>query len=811
MSSSARITTITAPLERDRITLSDHRLAHVTLASMPRVARLRARQLEAKAEICIERAKLITEYMTELADAHAPAAIVVARRVRHYLSRRQAIFRDDNLLAGSTTSKQLGAPIYPELLGLSIWPELDTISARATTPQRLSAAEIETLNLEVFPYWIDETVIEILRARLGKPPPLCLRLLEKLTFYACGKVGGVSHCVPRHERVLHEGMDALIAEAQARELDIELSRELGDADAEAQVVFYQAAQLALRGAIEHATALASKARALARAATDGTTRREYEALAEVCSRVPAKPARSFREALNSLWLNQIALHAENANLGLSPGRLDQVLWPFYQRDVAAGRLTPAQAVELCCCLWLKLTDNTALMTETAELLGGGVGSTPALTLGGVDGHGRDAVNDLTYVLLRTAELMALPAPVVNARYCFDVNDLRYRDRLVEVIVNADASVAIHSDVADIETLINQGQRPEHARDYAIVGRAALVSSGRDYAAASAITLNLAQAVDLTLFQGKTSRGPEQIGPYTPDPREFSGYEDFWAAFATQLRAQIERAIEINELLSRVHQDLLPTPLLSTLFEGPLALGRDLLRGGAVYNSSGATHVAFPEVCDSLNAIEVAVFRDGRATMAELIEAVRSDFAPPYTQLRDDLVHNMPRLGTGDPVALRNSNRLLDLIYDVYQSHTNYRGGPYRPAYWTTSHVSHGELFGALPSGRRARRPFNPGITPTIAATPGGTGALHELLDALASFDSRSIPGGAAVELELGPPRPGEDRRLYLERFATLVEDYFRQGGMQAQFHLRAQPSRPHCDLETGAVISRLPWSSERRR
>jgi pyruvate formate-lyase/glycerol dehydratase family glycyl radical enzyme len=781
MTSTARIHTPQAGADPAALVA---RLASVSLEDMPRIARLRAQHFETPTEVCIERAQLITHYMRELADPDEPAQLSAAKRVRHYMAGREATFHDDNLLAGSTTSKAIGAPVYPEFIGLTIWPELEVISTRELNPQRLTPAEAEILNFEVFPYWIDKTVLEILRARLGNPPPMCLRLLEKIAFYISGKVGCISHCVPNYERVLHEGMEAIIAEARERELALESGP--SGAEQREQIIFFQSVQIALRGVIEYATKLAEQATALARDEADPQRRAELEALAEVCTRVPAKPARSFREAVNALWLCQVAIHAENINMAMSPGRLDQVLWPFYRRDVEAGELTPEQALELCCCLWLKLADNTNLVPETAERLWGGAGSTPAVTLGGIDAQGRDAVNDLTYVLLRTTELMALRDPSVNARFNYEVNDHFYRQRLAEVIVNTGAIPALHNDVADIATLVNQGESLEHARDFAIVGCVELASAGRDYGASSSIMLNLARAMELALFQGKTSiTGDEQIGPRTADPRTLTSFEEFWQVFATQLRWLIEQAIEINEKLGRVHQDFLPTPLLSALFDGPLDAGRDLIRGGAVYNSSGASHVAFPDVCDSLNAIEAAVFRDGRTTMAELIDAVRRDFGPPYSphrQLLDYLKHKAPKFGTEDPLAVRNSKRLVDFIYEVYQSHTNYRGGPYRPAYWTmTTHAGQGKLCGALPSGRRAYHVFSSGITPASQAAPN----LVEAFNAVAALGSESIPGGEALNIKYTPRRADESEQAYHERFADLVEGYFRKGGMQVQFNVRS--------------------------
>jgi formate C-acetyltransferase len=360
-----------------------------------------------------------------------------------------------------------------------------------------------------------------------------------------------------------------------------------------------------------------------------------------------------------MWLCFVGIHAENINMAMSPGRLDQLLYPFYKRDVEENQLTPEEALETSCCLWLKLADNTNLVPETAEKLWGGAGSTPAVTLGGVDAGGEDAVNDVTYLLLKATELMALRDPSVNARFHAEKNERRYRERVSEVIVNTKAVPAFHNDMADIQTLVNQKVSLEHARDYAIVGCVELASSGRDYVSSSSIMFNLASAMEMALLNGRRSiTGDEQIGPQTGDAAAFASYDEFWEAYKQQLKWLLEQAIELNECLGKVHQEILPTPLLSSFFEGPMEKGRDLIFGGALYNSSGGSHVAFPDVCDSLNAIECAVFRDRRMTMGDMVEAVKSNFGPPHDRHLDYLRNKAPKFGTEDPVAVKNSQSLV---------------------------------------------------------------------------------------------------------------------------------------------------------
>ncbi len=761
----------------NQVTLKDISLRDFTLESLPLIKKLRTEFFKTPTEVCVERGKYITEYMKTSEARNEPAELVRAKAVNYYLSKRVPLFHDGNMVAGSTTSKRFGAPLYPELIGMTIWPELETISKRTVNPQILSKEEAELCNFEIFPYWMDRNVLEVTRKKFKNPK--CLNLMERIVFYLNGKAGCISHCVPYYEVAMHKGLKHVIEDAAAREK--ELSQKPLDKETENQIVFYQAVQIAMQGIINYAENLSKKAAELAKMETDSERKKHFQAIAEICAHVPANPARTYREAVNSLWLCQVGIHAENINMAMSPGRLDQVLYPFYKKDVEENGLTVAEALDISCCLWLKIADNTNLVPETAEKLWGGAGSVPAVTLGGVDKDGKDAVNDLTYILLKTTELMTLRDPNVNARYHYEVNDKRYRQRVCDVIVNTKAIPAFHNDVTDIKTLENQGETTEHARDFAIVGCVELASSGRDYGASSSIMFNLSSAMEMTLLNGKKFiTGDEQIGPVTGDPSTFTSFDQFWEAFKTQLEWLMEQAIELNEHFGHVHQEMFSTPLLSALFEGPMEKGKDLIFGGAVYNSSGASHVAFPDVCDSLNAIEYAVFEQKEMTMKEMVEAVKTNFAPPYDKKRLFLKNKAPKFGMEDPIALKNSKNLIEFIYKVYQSHINYRGGPYRPAYWTmTTHAGQGKLAAALPSGRKAHEVFSSGITPASQAAKNLTAAFNTV----ASLPANEIPGGEALNIKY-TPQTSEDRDTYLKNFGDFVESYFRKGGLQVQFNVQ---------------------------
>lgn len=755
------------------VTFEDIRLREYSLTNLELLNKLREEHFNAKAEVCIERARHITEYLKGMALPDDAMIIKYAKAVNHFLSNKEPCFFDDNLLAGTTTSKPFGAPVYPELTGMTIWPELDTISTREKNPQILAESDAEYLNFSVFPYWMDRNILEVTRKKHGNPQ--CIKLFEQFVYYLATKAGCISHVVPDYRVVLEKGVEHIINEAASKQRGIEGNGSLTNGDKQ-KIEFYQAMQIVLKGIITYAKKLGTKAAQLATKEQDPVRKKNFMAISEICKRVPAKPARSFREAINSLWIIQVAIHAENINMAISPGRLDQVLYPYYKHDIENGTLKVKDAIELLGCLWLRLTDNTNLVPETAEELFGGAGTVPAVTVGGVDENGKDAVNDLTYIMLRVTELLQTRDPSMNARYHYEKNSQTYLNRVAEVIAETKSVPALHNDVVDIETLKNQGTKLEHARDYAVIGCVELTSAGRSYDASSSIMLNLVAVLELTLYNGKRPiTGDDQVGPETGDPTQFKSYDEFWEAFTGQLSWLIGQAIQLNNYFGEVHQEILPTPLLSSFFEGPMEKGQDLVFGGALYNSSGATHIGFADTVDSLSAIETAVFIEGKFTFGQLLKAIEANFTG-HEKLHAYLVNRTPKYGTDDPLAVKNSQKLIDFLYDFYQAHNNYRGGRYRPGYWTmTSHSGQGKLSGALPNGRKANKVFASGITPVSQAT----GNLASCLQAVGRLNGLHIPNGEALNLKFPELKNQED----IKTLGHTVESYFKHGGLHVQFNI----------------------------
>lgn len=750
------------------MSLKDIALSEYTLENLDDIGQLRKQMIEAPVHICTERAEYITEYMKRYnaeKEMEKHPVLFRANAVANYLSHKKAVIPDKSLLAGTTGSYLKSAPVYPEFIGLTIWSELDTISTRKKNPQLLTKKDAEKLNFEIYPYWIDRDVLSSTKKMYGDLKSI--RLLEKMIFYVSGKAGCISHTVPDFAHVLRVGMDGIIREANHKG---KASKDMKQRE------FYKSICIVLKEVKGYAERLSAEAKRLADNEKDVKRREQLLEMASIYQSVPAKPAKSFYEAVCCIWLCLIAIHAENINMAISPGRLDQVLYPYYKKDIEENRLTVKKAMEIVSCLWIKIGDNVDLVPQVSEELFGGAGTAPAVTVGGVDKEGRDAVNDLTYIMLRVTELLKMREPNMNARYYPGINTVEYRNRVSSVIASTKAVPAFYNDIDNIKTLVNQGLSEEHARDYAVIGCVELASNGRSYDSSSSVILNLTAALEMALYNGKRYyTGEEQFGPKTGEPADMKSFDEFEKAFKTQTRWLIDQAVSLNEKMAVIHQKMLPTPILSALFEGPMAKGKDLVFGGAVYNSSGVTHVGFADVTDSLNAVKKAVFEDHICTFQELIAAVRSNFDG-----KEDLAAYLKtkplKYGTLEESQKGFSHEMIQFLYNTYQKYTNYRGGKYRPAYWTmTNHSGQGKITYALPNGRKANMPFASGITPVSEVS----GNLTECFNSVASLGSEYIPGGEALNIKFTQIRTEEETKL----LGDFVEAYFIKGGQQVQFNI----------------------------
>jgi pyruvate formate-lyase/glycerol dehydratase family glycyl radical enzyme len=765
--------------------LDDPYLAKYSLDDFPRLKYLKNRRFALKPAICVERAKLVTEFHKENGFEIDPSGnpldpeLRQARAVNYIMTKKKPIIHDKHLIAGSTTSKEVGIPIYPELIGTAIWPELKTIGQRELNPNDISDKDADILSLEVFPYWMERNVREYNRTKYNNP--VSQQLEEGWVFYFMMKNNAISHTVPGFPMVIHKGLESIKNNYKEMEAKTEILE---------KKAFFKAVQIAMDGALSYSEHLSEEALRIANDLDPNNPElvnriKELKEISRICEKVPAKPAETLHEAVQAIWTSFVCLHCENANSALSIGRLDQMLQPFFLKEMENAKTDEERekiikkAIELVGSLLVRINDHDPLMPNVGWKLFGGSSSDDTVTVGGITKDGNNAVNDMTYIILKTNEMLAFQDPNMNARYYTEINSKEYLRRLCEVNINMGASPSIHNDKTMIEALVHEGFSLEDARDWAATGCVEPTIVGKHYGHTNCMLLNLVAPLEMALNNGIIPLTGELVGPKTGNPRtDFNNFEEFYNAYKIQLRYLAEKSIEINNFLGTSHQYIHPTPLLSGFYNGPLEKGKDLVQGGAVYNTSGVALVALTDVVDSLLVIRDLVYKKKEIDFTTLMDEIEKNFENGSSLVLKK-IEKVPKFGSGENGAVELAQDLINYCYDIYHATGNYRGGKYLVGYWSISyHAGFGMLTGALPSGRKKGKSLTPALTPA----PGTTDILLPSIKSVASLNYLKMPNNASYNVKL-VPHPGDSHKETLDLFTSYVQSFFDLNGMQWQFNV----------------------------
>jgi len=730
-----------------------------------RVHQLHAEVLDTSPALCAERALLITDFFRRVADRKAPMVVQKAAALAHVLRNKRARIYPQELLVGCSTSHRVGGGLFPELHGLAVLEDLFVFDRRPVNPFTVSWQDRFRLITEVVPFWLPRMLPLRAFGFLGGARFIAEQLDAKS--YLINETGGISHFVPSYASLLRLGTEGF--RRQAAERLATLPRGAPEAD------FLRAVGAVCKGLEQFAAGYQAVALRLAHAEPEAQPREELQKIAAVCGRAVRYPARSFHEALQSILFVQIALNLESLDNAVSPGRLDQVLYPYYRRDCDAGRLDATTALELLGCFAVKLCEIVPLFSRRITRYHGGLFNGQALMVGGLDEAGQDATNELSHLFLELMARLRTRQPNYHARI-HSGSPPAYRAHIARTLAAGAGSPALYNDDVIVPIVRSRGVSEVHARDYSSVGCVEPVPAGRGYMSTDAALMNLPLYLELALNQGRQFGGQRRTGVATIAAQGVSSTDELLALFGVQLRFAVRRLLHDLRGIEQANTDHHPTPLTSVMLEGCLQSGQDASAGGAMYNGSGVQGVGAVEVGDSLAAIEQLVFVERRLSMAELIEACRSGFAgADKLRLR---LQRAAKFGDDDARADRWVGRVCELFAASLEGSYNSRGGQYVAGFYSvTCHQAFGEVVGALPSGRGAGEPFSSGISPACGGRQGPTAALRSA----ASLPSEVAKNGFNFNFELAPWMvAGADGAATLQ---SLIDGGFASGCMQLQLNV----------------------------
>lgn len=581
------------------------------------------------------------------------------------------------------------------------------------------------------------------------------------------------HLTLSWERLLNEGLDGIRARAHEH-LD-RLDRSAPDAVSKAD--FLQGALLCCDAIEGYALRYAARAEELAREAPDGRRKRELEGLAEICRRVPARPARTLREALQSFWFVDLVCHAGVGARDFSPGRVDQYLYPFYERDLAAGRITPESAQELIECLYIKCSeiigygDQANAQTRRRSLC---QDSVQYVVLGGQTPDGRDATNALSTICLK-AGYLKLKQPTIKVRYFQGIDDGFWREACR--LIRAGGSVGVYNDDVVIPAFESVGVEPQDARDYVHYGCCNANVPGREGSLMERWH-NLPKYLELALNDGVDPLTGEQAGPRSGDVLEFDSLDDLLGAFHVQVRHALELERAAYPPLTDVERGQCSLTLESIFLEDCIENGREWRLGGTKYWHKSQHGVGIATVTDSLAAIQTMVYEREALSLAALRDALNRDFEGEEV-LRQQLLHQCPKYGNDDERVDALAVRVAELFCDEV---VRCNEGPHTITFWSEIYSYHnnrrmGERVGATADGRKRGVSLSENQSPSYGMDVEGVTAC---LRSISKLPLHRTPGGG-TNLKLHPSAvEGEEG---LEALSSLLKTYFALGGQHLQLNV----------------------------
>ncbi len=730
-----------------------------------RVERLRSRIIEAPQEVCVERARFLTQSMAQTREKDPLTRMSMA--LAHILEKMTVTIREDEIIVGCRTSKLKGAPLFPENKSRWIEGDVDAFEERVLQKALIREEEKEEILREILPFWEGKTAEVRLEELL---PPDVAEDMDKYIFTMMLEITyGIGHFTMDHPRILEQGLAGVIRDARER-----LDRLTPEDRAGRKGLFYDAVIRSLNAAVRFANRHADEAEALARAETDPARKKELETIARVCRRVPEHPARSFHEAVQSLYFIHLLAQIESGGNSISLGRIDQVLRPCYERDRAANAVTPEEARELLSLLFLKTNEIWNVLEET--FIPGGEGAegktTQNITMGGLGPDGEDATCELSRIGLDAYADIGTVQPNFGVR----ISRKTPRDFFLRATEHARNGTLMHffNDDVIVESLTDAGHTLEDARDYGVVGCLEPNAQGKSFASTFAVQFNGIKCLELALSNGIDNTFGYQSGLETGDPAKFDSFEAVWEAYTAQVSHFIGQMVKGMAALDQAIAERVPSPFASAMIQGPLEKGIDLTRGGAVYNATGVQFMGFANVADSLYAVKKAVFEEGVATMEELAGWLSEDWMDAEDR-QAYFLNKLPKYGNDVDEVDALASRVLDHFCDELAKHENYRGGRFWPGIFSVGfHMAMGAFTAATPDGRSSGDVLGNGLTPTTGNALSGPTAVARTVTKL---PLKRLTNGTNLNMRF----PGKSTRP--ETLFSYVQTYFQQGGTQVQFNM----------------------------
>ncbi|MBS4030576.1 MAG: glycyl radical protein [Clostridiales bacterium] len=732
-----------------------------------RVAKLRQQSMDAIPGISTERAELMTAFYKTDRTASIPVKRALA--FRYILENKEIVIQDGELIVGERGPVPKAVYTYPEICSHTQL-DLEILDTREKIPFAVSEEARAVYRKEVEPYWQGRTMRELIFTHMTK---------EWKDAYEAGIFTEfMEQRAPGHtvldDKIYRRGFVDFIddIEKSLKSLDY-----LNDPSAYNKQGELTAMKICAESIITFANRYSQKARELSKQESDAQRKAELQKIADVCAHVPAYAPRDLWEAIQSYWFVHLGVIIElNPWDALSPGRLDQHLYPFYKKGTEEGTLTDEGTRELLQCFWIKFNNHPAPPKVGVTAAESGTYTDFAnINTGGLKPDGSDGVNDVTYIILDVIDEMRLLQPSTNIQLS-KKNPDAFIKRAGRIIRKGWGQPSVFNADMIVKELLTQGKSVVDARNGGASGCVETGAFGKESYILTGY-FNLVKVLEITLHNGIDPRTGKVIGLPTGEPREFRSFAELFEAYKKQLTHFIDIKMRGNNVIERLYAQYLPVPFLSVVIDDCIKNGTDYNNGGARYNTNYIQGVGIGSLTDSMAAINYHVFEHKTLTMDDLLADLENNFEG-NEKIRQLLLNKTPKYGNDDDYA----DEFLKLVYDAYYQSVNGRpntkGGVYRINLLpTTCHVYFGTVVGATPDGRRRGEPLSEGMSPVQGADKKGPTAV---IKSAGKID-QVLTGGTLLNQKFTPKiLEGEEG---INNLSHLVRAYFKLDGHHIQFNV----------------------------
>lgn len=743
-----------------------------------RMKEFREEVLDEKPYIDAQRAILATLAYKE--NLNQPRVMVRAKMLEKVLDNMSIYIEDKSLLAGNQATKNRNAPIFPEYTMEFVINELDQFEKRDGDVFYITEKTKEQLR-EIAPFWENNN----LRARGEALLPEEVRVfMETGVFGMEGKLNaGDAHLAVNYERILKDGLKGY----EKRVKECKASLDLTDPDSIDKYCFYNAVLIVLKAVRNFANRYSVLAKDLAEKELNQKRKIELLEISRICSKVPYEPAETFKEAVQSVWFIQLILQIESNGHSLSYGRFDQYMYPYYDRDIKNGTIKESEALELLTCLWIKTLTINKVRSQAHTLSSAGSPMYQNVTIAGQTTDKKDAVNDLSFLVLKSVAQTRLTQPNLTVRYHKNINK-HFLDECVEVMRLGFGMPALNNDEIIIPSFMDWQVKEEDAYNYSAIGCVETAVPGKwGYRCTGMSYINFPRMLLCTMNNGvdltSNKRFTKGYGYFT----EMESYEELLKAWDKTIREITRYSVIVENVIDKASERDVPDILCSALTDDCISRGKTIKEGGAVYDFISGLQVGIANMADCLAAIKKLVYEEKKITRQELWDAILDDFSSPENKkIQEMLIREAPKYGNDDDYV----DQLIVEAYDSYieeiekYPNTRYNRGPiggirYAGTSSISANVGQGMSTMATPDGRNAFEPLAEGCSPAHNSDKNGPTAVFK---SVSKLRTNKITGGVLLNQKMTPQMLStEENRQKLE---LLIKTFFnRLHGYHVQYNI----------------------------